>query len=283
MNYLIFPSMLVWVLLAISVGCILTKTTSWRIPLILTLIAAVAFNTLTIIGAIIVISGIAIASFTARQHTKSLIYIGHAAVILWAVGLIIHIYPGINNLLVLDKVISGPLSRPFTLYFNIDKPMLIFALLILVPNILSNNEYNWRDISLSFTQKIIIGGGLITLPLLAWALQLVKPELTLPSWWWIFAINNLIFTCVAEEVLFRGYIQGFLCKKLSAPIAITIASILFGLVHFAGGPLFIIIATLAGVLYGLSYYWTRKITVAIVVHFAFNLLHLVFFTYPLPL
>ncbi len=127
-----------------------------------------------------------------------------------------------------------PLSRPFTLYFNIDKPMLIFALLILVPNILSNNEYNWRDISLSFTQKIIIGGGLITLPLLAWALQLVKPELTLPSWWWIFAINNLIFTCVAEEVLFRGYIQGFLCKKLSAPIAIIIASILFGLVHFAG-------------------------------------------------
>ncbi|WP_087852964.1 CPBP family intramembrane glutamic endopeptidase [Photobacterium andalusiense] len=69
-------------------------------------------------------------------------------------------------------------------------------------------------------------------------------------------------------------------KKLAPPIAITIASVLFGLAHFSGDPLFIIIATLAGILYGLSYYWTRKITIAIVIHFAFNL---VFFTYPLPL
>lgn len=283
MNYLILPTMLVWLLLAISIGCALTKTTSWRIPLLLTLITAVTLNILTVIGAAIMVSGIVIARFTAQQQSKPLIYAGHMVVVLWIIGLILHLYPGINNLLVLDHVNSGPLSRPFTLYFNIDKPMLIFALLLLVPNIVSNNEYNWHHLSLSRMQKSIIGGGLITLPLLAWALQLVQPEFTLPSWWWIFAINNLIFTCVAEEVLFRGYIQGLLCKKLAPPMAIIIASVLFGLAHFAGGPLFIIIATLAGILYGLSYYWTKKITVAIVVHFAFNLLHLIFFTYPLPL
>ena len=283
MNYLIFPTMLVWLLLAISIGCALTKTTAWRISLALTLITAVTFNVLTLIGAAIVISGLAIASVTARQRTKPLRYLGHSVIVLWVIGLILHLYPGINNLLVLDQVNSGPLSRPFTLYFNIDKPMLIFALLILVPNILSNNEYNWHQLSLSRMQKSIIGGGLIALPLLAWGLQLVKPEFTIPSWWWIFAINNLIFTCVAEEVLFRGYIQGFLCKRLSPITAIIIASVLFGLAHLAGGPLFVIIATLAGILYGVSYYWTKKITVAIVVHFTFNLLHLIFFTYPLPL
>ncbi|WP_235859647.1 CPBP family intramembrane glutamic endopeptidase [Photobacterium aquimaris] len=275
--------MLVWLLLAISIGCILAKKTYWQLPLILTLVAAMTFNVLTPIGATIIVSGLAIAYFTAQQHNKVLIYVGHSAVILWIIGLVLHLYPGINNLLVLDQVNSGPLSRPFTLYFNLDKPMLIFALLLLVPNIVSNNQYNWRSFSLSRSQISIIGGGLITLPLFAWALQLVRPELTLPSWWWIFAMNNLIFTCVAEEVLFRGYIQGFLCKKLTPSIAIIIASVLFGLAHFSGGPLFIIIATLAGILYGLSYYWTRKITIAIVVHFAFNLLHLVFFTYPLPL
>ncbi|SMY33655.1 CAAX amino terminal protease self- immunity [Photobacterium malacitanum] len=283
MNYLLFPVMLVWLLLAISIGCILTKKSYWQLPLILTFIAAIAFNVLTPTGAAIIVSGLVIAYFTAQQHNKLLIYIGHSAVILWLIGLVLHLYPGINNLLVLDQVASGPLSRPFTLYFNIDKPMLIFALLLLVPNIVSNNQYNWRSFSLSRYQKSIICGGLITLPLLAWALNLVQPELTLPSWWWIFAMNNLIFTCVAEEVLFRGYIQGFLCQRLTPSIAIIIASILFGLAHFSGGPLFIIIATLAGILYGLSYYWTRKITIAIVVHFAFNLLHLVFFTYPLPL
>ncbi|WP_163920110.1 CPBP family intramembrane glutamic endopeptidase [Photobacterium sp. Alg240-V54] len=283
MNYLLFPSMLVWLLLAISIGCILAKKNYWQLPLILTLVAAMTFNVLTPIGATIIVSGLAIAYFTAQQHNKVLIYVGHSAVILWIIGLVLHLYPGINNLLVLDQVNSGPLSRPFTLYFNLDKPMLIFALLLLVPNIVSNNQYNWRSFSLSRSQISIIGGGLITLPLFAWALQLVRPELTLPSWWWIFAMNNLIFTCVAEEVLFRGYIQGFLCKKLTPSIAIIIASVLFGLAHFSGGPLFIIIATLAGILYGLSYYWTRKITIAIVVHFAFNLLHLVFFTYPLPL
>ncbi len=167
------------------------------------------FNVLTPIGATIIISGLAIAYFTAQQHNKVLIYVGHSAVILWIIGLVLHLYPGINNLLVLDQVNSGPLSRPFTLYFNLDKPMLIFALLLLVPNIVSNNQYNWRSFSLSRSQISIIGGGLFTLLLFAWALQLVRPELTLPSWWWIFAMNNLIFTLIVDELIDTSIIRKY--------------------------------------------------------------------------
>jgi hypothetical protein len=62
------------------------------------------------------------------------------------------------------------------------------------------------------------------------------------------------------------------------PIAVT--SVLFGLVHFAGGPLLIGAATLAGVGYGIAYARTRRIEAAVLAHFSLNAIHFLGFTYP---
>ncbi|MDF5804597.1 CPBP family intramembrane metalloprotease [Pseudomonas aeruginosa] len=63
--------------------------------------------------------------------------------------------------------------------------------------------------------------------------------------------------------------------------ALALASALFGLAHFAGGPLLMLFAGLAGLIYGLAWLWSGRLWVATLFHFGLNLTHLLLFTYPL--
>lgn len=108
-------------------------------------------------------------------------------------------------------------------------------------------------------------------------LELIRVDISTPSWWWLFALNNLFFTCVVEEVFFRAYLQTKLSKQFNRYIGLCIASLWFGLAHFSGGLTYIVIATVAGFLYGVVYLRTGKIAHAILAHF----MHLMFFTYPM--
>ncbi len=73
---------------------------------------------------------------------------------------------------------------------------------------------------------------------------------------WIFA--NLFFVCVAEEALFRGFMQKNIQSKLSNfkygnSISLILVSLIFGLAHFPGGLNYIILSTIAGLFYGYVY------------------------------
>ncbi|HIF9103666.1 TPA: CPBP family intramembrane glutamic endopeptidase [Photobacterium damselae] len=273
------PELIVWLLLAVSIVTAISSSKPWwSLPLGLTLISALWVGVLTPIGAFVVIIGLAIAYITQKFSRGYWHIAGHIFVLGWAIALTIHALPGFHNLLVLEKVITSPDSVPFTLYFNLDKPMIVFGLLLLLPNMVGDKPIVWQ---LTAKQWLGIGVGLVVLPLVAMGVGIVKPDFTVPSWIGWFIFNNLLFTCVAEEVLFRGYIQTQLARKLPIVWAIIFASLLFGIAHIAGGVMLVIVAALAGGLYGLSYYWSKKLTLAIAVHFGFNLIHLLFFTYPL--
>jgi membrane protease YdiL (CAAX protease family) len=84
---------------------------------------------------------------------------------------------------------------------------------------------------------------------------------------------------MAEECFFRGYIQQALASR-GKWFAVLAGAILFGLQHWQGGPLYIGFATIAGIAYGLVYWRSRKIAFPILIHFLFNLIHFLFFTYP---
>lgn len=276
---LLIPDGIIWLLLACSVISIFINPKYWPYTLSITLTSAFLLERLTLIGVLAIVIGLGVAAFSKKLTGKWLVT-AHCAVLVWAAALVLHLIPGFDNLQILDNVVTGPDSIPFTLYLNIDKPMVIFGLLLLVPTMLAPKMLGQpREITL--LKLSVLVSLLVLLPALATMLTLVRPELSLPEWLWVFALNNLLFTCVAEEALFRGYIQKLLTQRFNHWIGITIASILFGLAHFAGGPLFILIAGCAGVLYGLTYYWTGRLSMAISVHFGFNLIHLIFFTYPL--
>ena len=78
-------------------------------------------------------------------------------------------------------------------------------------------------------------------------------------------------------------LQQQLQQKLGAWPALVLASALFGLAHLGGGWLYAMLATVAGLLYGLIYLHTGRLWLAVLMHASLNFVHLYFFTYPWPL
>lgn len=195
------PDILIWLVLGLAVLCCLARRTRPGMLLLgLALLTALWLERLAPLAALVSLAGLLLAW---RTPTLPPPWRGVALtlVLLWSLALTLHLVPGFDNLRVLDKVQAGPASVPFTLYLNLDKPLIFFALLLAIPGLLGpGGTMRWRPLALLI---LPLAALLIT----AWQLGALKPEAGLPHWWWLFAFNNLLFTCVAEEALFRGCIQ----------------------------------------------------------------------------
>lgn len=203
-------------------------------------------------------------------------------IILLISGFLIHVIPGFANSLVIDKVRLSPLSCPFSMYLNFDKT--IAALVIYITSGLSMLEKPLDKKSVLYTTFYLsLCAGFVSI--LGISTGYIKFEPKLPDILPIWVLNNLLFVCMAEEVIFRGFVQTYLKKFLNEKtnvqtIHITITSLIFGLAHFKGGILYIILASICGWFYGYTYERTNRILCAILVHFGLNLIHLILFTYP---
>jgi membrane protease YdiL (CAAX protease family) len=111
-----------------------------------------------------------------------------------------------------------------------------------------------------------------------------------PKWPWFAAahlLRILLWTCVLEEMFFRGVIQQSLAnwppvrdRPALAWLPLIVASLLFGAAHAGGGAVLVLLATVAGIGYGVAWQATQRIEAAIAVHFAVNAVHFVAFSYP---
>ncbi|KJF95046.1 CPBP family intramembrane glutamic endopeptidase [Photobacterium leiognathi] len=268
-------SMWIWLPLSLAIILAFANKTKASITLLaISLIGGLIENRLNISGFVTLIVGIAIAHKTPNLERKWQIG-SYIFILFWCVALFLHAIPGFRNAKVLDAVITGPQSIPFTMYLNLDKPFIFFGLLFAYPTLLGNKRtFNIKAIFLTAIP-------LFSLLPIAWGLGALQPEITVPDWWWLFLLNNLLLTCVAEEAFFRGFIQQSLSKQFGWIIGIAMASLLFGLVHIHGGLLLVAFATLAGVGYGLIYRYSSRLWVAVLFHFLFNFAHLLLFTYPM--
>ncbi len=268
-------SMWIWIPLSLAIIFAFLHQIKTSITLItICLVGSLIENRLNIIGLVTLIVGLAIAYRVPNLEHKWKI-VSYIFIILWSVALFIHLIPGFNNAKVLDAVISGPQSTPFTMYLNLDKPFIFFGLLLASPSLLGSK--------VTFNKKAILMSIILLFSLLpiAWGVGVLQPETKIPNWWWLFLLNNLLLTCVAEEAFFRGFVQQSLSKKFGWVMGVTTASLLFGFAHFYGGILIVAFATLAGVCYGLIYHFSSRLWVAVIFHFLFNFVHLLFFTYPM--
>ncbi|WP_077338391.1 CPBP family intramembrane glutamic endopeptidase [Pseudocolwellia agarivorans] len=279
---LFFPQVIPWALLFISIVSVFIKPKVAWFSIAITLISAFILDSISLvgIGVLAVLFSLAfIANKNSHRWVKAILT---SLVILLCIGLAAHLLPGFNNLLVLDKVNKSINSSDFTLYLNLDKPLILFALLLMMPTVLlSNDKPRYCERIGSLQLFLLVTVGFIVIFTLASIIPLIQFEPNIPNWWWLFALNNLLLTCVIEEVFFRGYIQQKLAIFFNPIAGLFIASLLFGVAHFAGGLAYVLIATLAGVLYGFIYHVTGKITYAILGHFILNFIHLSLFTYPL--
>jgi len=278
----ILPQLFPWIILAFTIVSAFIKPKIWPYGLVATLAVGFFYNAIDLMG-IGIVTGLYALAFLAQKSSNQLInYSLGTLVIISCLALAAHLLPGFNNLLMLDNVNKSINSDVFTLYLNFDKPMILFALIILFPTLLVNNspvilfrKFNFGQLSLITLIMLIIIFSC------AFSFSLIDYEPIIPTWWWLFALNNLLLTCVVEEVFFRGFIQQKLTDKFNPYIGLIAASLIFGIAHFAGGAHYIIVATIAGFLYGFIYLTTGKIVYAICIHFTLNIIHLFLFTYPL--
>jgi membrane protease YdiL (CAAX protease family) len=206
-----------------------------------------------------------------------------AAVVLGgAAGLMAHVWPGFANPRVIDGVRFTPDAVPFSLFVNFDKTLIALALLGLAhPRASSGVEWRAIGVAVLRAAPVLLGAVLIG----SYALGYVRWAPKLPAEAPLWLAVNLLFTCTAEEALFRGFIQGGLRRAWSGVrggpwLALAVAAVLFGLAHAAGGWRYVLLATVAGVGYGWVYERTQRVEASILLHWALNATHLFLFTYP---
>lgn len=206
------------------------------------------------------------------------------AVLVFSLALMAHVVPGFANLLVVRDAVLSPDAVPYTLYLNFDKAQIGLFLLAFGPPLLSSPAEWVAMLKGTLPRVLVLIAVLMACAL--WVGQIrvdIKWLEIFPIWAW----SNLVFTCTAEETLFRGVIQRrlqgeFLPDQASgrAIAGLATASLLFGLAHYAGGVWSVVLATIAGVGYGWIFWRTNRIEASILAHFLVNTTHALFFTYP---
>lgn len=186
---------------------------------------------------------------------------------------------GFDNYKYVDSIVLTPNSTPYNLYFNLDKTVVGIFIIACSYQVTKVNF-------LSIAKHIAISLGMMAILffVLATVLGYSKFEPKLPYFTPIWILVNLFFTCLAEEAIFRKLIQqkiyDSLPTKYALGISLSVASLAFGLAHFNGGIIYIILASIAGLFYGYIYHKTKRIESAMLLHMLFNLTHLLLFTYP---
>lgn len=90
---------------------------------------------------------------------------------------------------------------------------------------------------------------------------------------WTVLIALSVFAGVGEELLFRGAIQGGLAQHLPDAVAIVVASVLFGLVHYLSFTYFVL-ATGLGLMLGTVYALTDSLVLVMVWHGVYDMIAL---------
>lgn len=222
------------------------------------------------------------AAWAVALHQPQLIrYGGHLLFIVTALGLSLHWFPGFHNPLMFGPEPITPAATPYTMYWNQDKPLMGFWLLLVIP---------WLRPTPALRTSLAWGGaGWLVAALGSLALAVVigciawEPKAPSISWLWM--LNNLLLVTFAEEAFFRGYLQGGISRWLQHTaygdwLALSIAAILFGLAHAGGGWQWMLLAAIAGVGYGVAYRY-GSLAAAMLAHFGLNLTHFFWFTYPM--
>lgn len=194
-----------------------------------------------------------------------------------------------------------PGGEPFALYLNVGKALAGYLLLFWLLYQPAYGGY-WRKTSTWAMPWIVTTDALLVLLVVVTA-AFTLPLAVVPKFSAeiaVFLINNLIITCVAEEVFMRLLVQRQLglwtqavvgkfdrfrktriAQLLVEVVPIVVATILFAATH--GGPASpaFSIFLLAGAAYALAYSLNKSVWSSVAVHFGVNALHIGLLEYPL--
>lgn len=254
---------------------------AWAVGLGAALAVAVAAGAVTATGLAVVLLLVALCAAYRRSASVWLRVLLFAAIFIVALAMALHKAPGFHNPLLVTDIRTSALAAPVTQYLNIDKATagIILLAFFAAP---ARTRAEWCAALRTWpvmvvTPFVVLGCALLT--------GVVVWDLKLPAHTPLFLLSNLLVTCMAEEAFFRGFIQGRLLeglrgKRHGVVLAIGVTSVLFGIAHLGGGVPMIVLATMAGVGYGIAAWRSGRIEAAILTHFTVNALRFVLVTGP---
>ena len=117
---------------------------------------------------------------------------------------------------------------------------------------------------------------LVLLPMLGWAVGYARWAPAALSMLAAFAFAN-VFSVIAEEWFFRRWVQQPL-QRHGVALSIVVSALLFGLVHFGGGPMFMALAAFAGLAYAGVYRLSGgSVWAAVALHWMLNIVRVALF------
>ena len=280
-----FTNGLPYLLLWLALGVAMFPGGRWGGPtfIALSLVAAVVAGIVEWAG-LAVLTLFAGACFAAGRSVLSpaLRTLAWGIVVICAVALATHQVPWILNVLVLDAVSVSASAVDYTLYWNYDKGFA--GVLLYSVCVQPQGSTPWTRAIVATGTIAVLTPVLVSVPAMATGFVSWDPKW--PAILGVWMPANLLVTCVAEETFFRGVVQrqlgSALRRRVPAPalVALLVAAVAFGATHVAGGIVYGLLATLAGISYGAAYHLTGRVEASILVHFTLNVAHLVLFTYP---
>jgi uncharacterized protein len=256
----------------------------WIVPAAIALISAFIGGLIDARGAIALLAFAAACAAANRGGGRFPNIVAHAIMLAIGAGLFLHALPGIDNPRVVTDAVLGPGAMPYSKYLNFDKGIAGLCLLgLYAPDLTACDEgWRWRHMRgflWRFASITIIVMGL------SLAAGFVRWDPKLPSWWMLWAWSMIALTALPEEAVFRGLAQTWIARGLASQphanvIAFIVAGLLFGIAHAAGGPVYVLLASVAGIGYGWVFASTRSIGAAIATHVGVNAIHFFLFTYP---
>ena len=253
--------------------------------LVLAIAHAYATGIVSPIGILVILAFGLLCYLYSDEASPPLQAIKTIATILCSLALMAHVVPGFSNLLILKDAVLSTSAVPYTLYLNFDKAQIGLFLLAFGPPLLSSST-EWMTMLRAALPGVLV--LIAALMVSAFLIDQVRLDLKWPEVFPVWAWANLLFTCAAEEALFRGVIQRRLQGASATHDAMSgrgiagvmIAAVVFGVAHYAGGVASIVLATIAGVGYGWIFWRTNRIEASILAHFLVNTTHILCFTYP---
>ncbi len=258
----------------------------WKIPAWAILLAAACisgiYTGLLSAPAFIVLPAFAALCHVARAYRPGIVKVFLlVGVGIMTLALSLHRFAGFANPALVKNLTISANAPPFTHNLNFDTSAAGLILFAFFCNPARTSE-QWREVTKQF--PVILGTAIVVL-MLGLGIGFVEIDPKFTAYTAVFIGTNLLFTCITEEAFFRGFLQQKLSLAMTrwtaGPyIALMIAAILFGIAHLRGGPVLIVLASIAGAGYGLAYLKSGRIEAAILAHIVLNALHFTAFTYP---
>jgi len=276
------PALVTGSFLLLTVISLWINKSLWPIFLTITLSAALYAGRITWIALPSILFLTTSVYFT--YHAQKPIHRRIATLCTFIIGslFIWRLIPGFNNWKIVSNFLISQDAVPYSLYINLNSTIVGILILALgIPLINNKNDITntIRKVMPTTILAIIvlIAAGVLT------SFIHFDPKFT--NLFFLWTIVNLMFTCIAEEAFFRGFLQQQLGQlfgqsRFGLYFALMLASILFGYRHISGGITYALLATIAGLFYGWAYLRTNRIESSICIHFLVNATHFLLFTYP---